>query len=98
MKTKQYCKIIKEWGGFPIGHELWIGEPKAGGLEVSGFVKLIKPPTEQAMLNIKAKQDAKATAKARADAARKAKAEAKAKAKAEKEDKAKAEAKAEKGG
>jgi hypothetical protein len=39
---KRYCKLLKEWGGFPIGHELWIGEPKAEYLLSQGILKYIK--------------------------------------------------------
>ena len=44
---KQYCKILKEWGGFAIGAELWIGEPKAGHLKSAGTVEYINPPKKK---------------------------------------------------
>lgn len=49
MKTekKQFCRIIKEWGGFPVGHELWIGDPKAGHLQVAGFVEFLPSPKKE---------------------------------------------------
>ena len=44
---KKYCRIIKDWGGFVVGHELWIGEPKAGNLKEQGFVEFIAPPKKK---------------------------------------------------
>lgn len=109
MEKLQYCKIMKEWGGFPIDHELWIGEPKAGFLKASQHVRFIDPPkktkkpkVETATLKPKAETadlppdiPLGVTHRPATKAEEKARVKAEAKEKAEAEKKAKADAKAE---
>jgi hypothetical protein len=47
---RRYCKLLKEWGGFPVGHELWIGEPKAEHLQIRKILEFIDPPGKKAVV------------------------------------------------
>jgi colicin import membrane protein len=95
-----YVKMIKKWGGFRVGDVVRFGRTKgearirAGEGEQVKRQRVVNEPAaiEMAMLDTKAKPDAKAQA-AKAAAEAKAKAEADAKAQAEADAKAKAEAK-----
>jgi len=57
---KRMCRVIKEWGGFAVGTEINIGEPKASNLKEQGYVEFLSAAEAKA----KAKAQAKAKAKA----------------------------------
>ena len=91
-----WVKLLKKWGGYEAGQTIRLGRSKGESRIVAGIAEEAKEPkpVETATLTPKAETavlDRKAKAEAKAEAKAKARAEAEKKAKSEAEEKAKVE-------